>query len=520
MFGSPLEDIPAQLLKDGIRSSYPSIEINSDFSEFRFVVEHATSTSFEDYIVRDLELKLNVPITRSTLMNPDYNLVGWYRDYLEENLYYHTQYELTTAELLDSLPAINALDLARELPFMDELSENEGDLTSSFTKNLDDFPQNYWFGTMGYVYPQEIIKVLTRCAPFPGDNNNWINPRVPRDNPIRFEITQDNFGFYKIFDRKRGFTAVVHEARLRHRTFSIGQWYADHCAREAGAEFPDVRAADWLVGRIYSDTCIGSPLERCAMEILHYSTPYRDEPDQYYFAKKRFEVSCDYRQISQLIIHDSMLGINLKIPRSLLENSEFNIVAWYEEYLYLHDMQLEDAEKILPTRPPVDLVAAAASKSVWSHVTSLVRQLLKKNKHEELEATFELNGVQVDRNKYPHLQQNAVAHSSKARQLPKPIIVTVKVNGQPAWGLLDSGSLGDFISSTLADQLKLKHEKLEVPLTVQLAMQGSRSKIAARTEVRLQYQGIDETRSLDVININSYDIGYSLDVSTSGLHRF
>jgi len=159
MFGSPLEDIPAQLLKDGIKSSYPSIEINGDFSEFRFVVECATSTSFEDYVVRDFELKLSIPIARSTLMNPEYNLVGWYCDYLEENLHYYSQYEVATAELLDSLPAINALDLARELPFMDELPEDaesnqdEEDLKSSFTKRLDDFPQEYWFGTMGYVYP-------------------------------------------------------------------------------------------------------------------------------------------------------------------------------------------------------------------------------------------------------------------------------------------------------------------------------------------------------------------------------
>jgi len=200
------------------------------------------------------QLKLSVPIARLTLMNPEYNLVGWYRDYLEENLHYYSQYEVATAKLLDSLPAINALDLARELTFMDELPEdeesnqNEEDSTSSFTKRLDDLPQEYWFGTMGYVYPQEIIKVLNCCAPFPGDNDNWINPRVPQDSPIRFEITRDNFGFYEIFDRKHGFTAVIHEARLCYNTFSIGWWYADHCAQEAGAEFPDVQAADWSIG--------------------------------------------------------------------------------------------------------------------------------------------------------------------------------------------------------------------------------------------------------------------------------
>ncbi len=37
--------------------------------------------------------------------------------------------------------------------------------------------------------------------------------------------------------------------------------------------------------------------------------------------------------------------------------------------------------------------------------------------------------------------------------------------------------MGDFISSTVADQLGLKRIELAVPLPLQLAVQGSRSKI-------------------------------------------
>ena len=90
--------------------------------------------------------------------------------------------------------------------------------------------------------------------------------------------------------------------------------------------------------------------------------------------------------------------------------------------------------------------------------------------------------------------------------LPKSIVVQVTVNGRPARVLLDSGSLGDFISSTLADQLAVKRQPLNTPLSLQLAMQGSRSKVNAITTVRLEYQGIKEERTLDVININSYNL--------------
>ena len=46
------------------------------------------------------------------------------------------------------------------------------------------------------------------------------------------------------------------------------------------------------------------------------------------------------------------------------------------------------------------------------------------------------------------------------------------INQHPAQALLDSGLLGDFISSTLADQLGLKRQTLDMPLALQLAVQG------------------------------------------------
>ena len=106
---------------------------------------------------------------------------------------------------------------------------------------------------------------------------------------------------------------------------------------------------------------------------------------------------------------------------------------------------------------------------------------------------------------YPALQRNA-AQVKVARIVPKPIISTVKINGQPAQALLDSGSLGDFISSTLADQLQLPKIKLENPLLVQLAVQGSRSRINYRVAACLQYESITENRTFDVINISQYDL--------------
>ena len=118
----------------------------------------------------------------------------------------------------------------------------------------------------------------------------------------------------------------------------------------------------------------------------------------------------------------------------------------------------------------------------------------------------ELSGIQVDRNKYPSLQRNSAHIKDNSRILPRPVVVKVEINGHPARALLDSGSLGDFISSTLVDQLSVHRDTLSPPLSLHLAVQGSRSKVNARATVSLKYQGINETRTLDIININNYDM--------------
>ena len=117
-----------------------------------------------------------------------------------------------------------------------------------------------------------------------------------------------------------------------------------------------------------------------------------------------------------------------------------------------------------------------------------------------------VGGIQVDKHKYPALQRNAAQVKGNQRVLPKPLVVKVTINGHPARALLDSGSLGDFMSSTLADQIGGKKTILETPLALQLAVQGSRSKVNSTITTQFQYQDINEQRTFDVINLNNYDL--------------
>lgn len=62
-------------------------------------------------------------------------------------------------------------------------------------------------------------------------------------------------------------------------------------------------------------------------------------------------------------------------------------------------------------------------------------------------------------------------------------MVIVHINGKPAHALIDSGSLSEFMSVTLAEQLKVPRTELTKPVVVQLAVQVSRSKVNFGTRV-------------------------------------
>ncbi len=66
--------------------------------------------------------------------------------------------------------------------------------------------------------------------------------------------------------------------------------------------------------------------------------------------------------------------------------------------------------------------------------------------------------------------------------------------------------MGDFILSSVADQLGLKQIELAVPLSLQLAVQGSRSKINFSVQSLFEYQNIKCERYFDIVNLSSYDV--------------
>ena len=89
------------------------------------------------------------------------------------------------------------------------------------------------------------------------------------------------------------------------------------------------------------------------------------------------------------------------------------------------------------------------------------------------------------------LEKTSMHIKDQSRKVPEPIVVLATINGHEVRALIDTGSMADFVSTTIAEQLNLKKEVYTKPLSVQLAVHGSRSKINCGTRVNFKYQSIN-----------------------------
>lgn len=139
--------------------------------------------------------------------------------------------------------------------------------------------------------------------------------------------------------------------------------------------------------------------------------------------------------------------------------------------------------KAIPTIPPNTREEAPDLQSVLALDAIL---------EEDLDSKFQalqLFGQQVEVGTYM-LVRNNIKQKNPTWHILKPLVVVAKLNGHPVCALIDSGLLGDFMSSTVAEQLNIKKNELTDPIPVQLVVQGSQARISYGITVKLEYQRI------------------------------
>lgn len=232
-----------------------------------------------------------------------------------------------------------------------------------------------------------------------------------------------------------------------------------------------------------------------------------DNPDPRQF-------SADWHQdLETISIVDSLTGLIHDLEWAHLRNPHFNIVRWVTQ-------QTEKAWLILDNKPESVDLGQFFTMSQSDDNPELVEFVLRlidgfaqldaakptANPSEQPLEHLELFGQQVKAGTYASLQRNSAVTRDYSRMVPKPVTITVNVNRHPARALIDSGSLGDFISMTLVKQLGLKKIQFQNPLAVQLAVQGSWSKINYGCRAKMTYQNIAEERYFDMINLSNYNM--------------
>lgn len=211
-------------------------------------------------------------------------------------------------------------------------------------------------------------------------------------------------------------------------------------------------------------------------------------------------------------VYNSQLESGCLVQAATAERNGFDMRKWYctriwwearkahneksEFWTQNQDLNLEWLEG--PT---------TAIENTWEYeFTSLMTELLQELGNYEKISDLTVCAMKPQKTARVSIEQNASVPRDPSRSIPDPVVIEVMIEGHPVRALLDSGSLGDFVSSILVGQLRLRKRDLISPLNVQMAAQGSQSKTNYSVEAKFNYQNIEEIRKFDIINLSGYDI--------------
>ena len=369
------------------------------------------------------------------------------------------------------------------LPLVEDgtnLSELDTDDSDS---NENDVPYNHR-GRMGDPLARRAEHILHQGCPYPGDNTE--DPDCK--DRLRFSVHRTSVTHHVIYDAYRPIAqvsdALVESSLLLIPEFNLGDWYAKHLVRLGYGSEEQRRAVPRF-----------APMTKpVAARIQALLTESMDAHWRQFERLHRFD--CIMRG-EGVLIWDRATHLQTFLPFKLALKEYFDVVGWYRRACQ------RTSERVSCVWKDPDLPWTIPH---WVYPEQPTHEASSVLDDDGSISSLELFGVQVPRGTYAALERNSATVKDFKRMVPKPIVVVVNINGHPARALLDSGSLADFMSTTLAEQLNVKLFELAKPLTVQLAVQGSRSKINFGTTVNFQYQGINCERQLDIANLQNYDL--------------
>lgn len=97
------------------------------------------------------------------------------------------------------------------------------------------------------------------------------------------------------------------------------------------------------------------------------------------------------------------------------------------------------------------------------------------------------------------------ARPARTKEENYALTAYVKIGGQEAFTLFDSGCTTEAISPDFARVAGIKVHPIVTPITLQLGTAGSRSKINHGTIATTKYDGLMSDEYMDIVNLDRYD---------------
>ena len=360
----------------------------------------------------------------------------------------------------------------------------------------------------------KVIWIAEVARPFPGD------PECERTLVRRFTCSTDRRGDYILEDRFYGEEDVIPRLLLRQPFFFIGQKLAQTKASHRRMDWPERYRKAWFIpfggDELWAEN---------ACSILETGQPWYKailegpvgEQRRYLYKRAPKREGCGF------YILDNALFRQAFISMKLLRNQRVNIRGWHEKHILEQAVKWYEEEFVDGPQPKLeDLPDWGLNRLFYGHerrerIMAAIREAWvepgesQPNVESPSElwagaATLERTNSVINAGGFTTVQRNASVVRDPSRTVTEPLRIVVKIAGNPARALIDSGSLGDFISSTLVDQLKLEKKELASPVGVQLAVQGSRTRVNYGVDTLFEYQNIKSTRHFDVMNLSNYDL--------------
>ncbi|TCD66813.1 hypothetical protein EIP91_000891 [Steccherinum ochraceum] len=307
---------------------------------------------------------------------------------------------------------------------------------ASFDSELDETPITLATDFLGL----RAMKLLDECAPY------WCTQSDPVLERIYgpFTVYQTSATEHVVLNGDLLNDVVIPSDYLRNPSFDLVRWFEDQllCVRTSGYD-------DEILPSICTNEHARHPVmgDVEAMRVWYLLNEFLPKMPT---GVTRFDVS--RLSDDELLVSDDLLSASCVLGTENLSNPKFDLINCYithsTRFLGLEGGRFdvwEDDGPLVPwpdttISPPASL--SSATPSGPSLQVSAVA----------VELNAQGSSAPVA-NPFTAVQRNASSPKDFRRHIPEPIIIVVKINDQPARTLLDSGSLGDFISAKFAHQI-------------------------------------------------------------------